>query len=50
MDLAQFEAKAGEVAGMLKAVANQQRLMVLCKLTELGVASAGELAEAVDLS
>ena len=50
MDLPLFEARAGEVAGVLKALANQRRLMLLCKLVELGQASVGQLAEAVGLS
>ena len=50
MDLASFEAKAGEVAGILSLLANQRRLMVLCKLAERGEMSVSELAEAVGLS
>ena len=36
MDLATFETKAGEVAGLLKAIGNARRLMVLCKLVAPG--------------
>ena len=46
----EFEAKATEVAALLKAVANERRLMVLCKLLEFGEANVGSLAEAVGLS
>ena len=49
-DLAQFEARAGEVAATLKALASRPRLMVLCKLVEDGEMRVGELAEAVGLS
>ena len=49
-DLAEFAARAGEVAGVLKALASRPRLMVLCKLAECGEMRVGELAEAADLS
>lgn len=47
---AEFAAKAGEVAEILKLLANQRRLMVLCKLVERGTASVTELAETAGLS
>lgn len=50
MDLATFQTKAGEVAGLLKAIGNTRRLMVLCKLVEHGEMTVGDLAEAVALS
>jgi len=50
LDLSQFEAKAAQVAEVLKLLANQRRLMLLCKLTELGRANVGMLAAAVGLS
>lgn len=50
MDMPQFEAKAGTVATLLKALASQRRLMLLCILAERGTASVGELALAVGLS
>jgi ArsR family transcriptional regulator, virulence genes transcriptional regulator len=50
MDLSQFEKVATEVTGILRALANERRLMVLCELATLGEANAGQLAEAVDLS
>jgi ArsR family transcriptional regulator len=49
-DLAAFEANATLVAGILRALANERRLMLLCKLVEWGEASVGALAEAVGLS
>ena len=49
-DLEQFEARAGEVATMLKALASRPRLMVLCKLVEQGEMRVGEIADALDLS
>lgn len=50
MDLSTFEAKAGEVAEILSLLANQRRLMVLCKLTERGEMNVSDLAETVGLS
>ena len=49
-DLTAFETKAGEVAAMLKALGNQRRLMVLCKLVEHGEMRVGDLADEVGLS
>ena len=49
-DLATFEANATEVASILRALANERRLMILCKLVERSEASVGTLAEAVGLS
>lgn len=49
-DLASFEASAARVAGVLKALGNERRLMILCKLVESGEANVGTLAEAVGLS
>jgi ArsR family transcriptional regulator, virulence genes transcriptional regulator len=49
-DAAQFERQAAEVAGILGAVANERRLMVLCKLVEWGEANVSSLADAVGLS
>lgn len=50
MDLTTFEAKAGDVAALLKAMANTRRLMVLCKLVEHGEMTVGDLAQQVALS
>ena len=47
---ATFEANATEVANILRALANERRLMILCKLVEWGEANVGTLAEAVGLS
>lgn len=44
-----FAAKAGEAAALLRALANETRLMVLCQLTQ-GEHSAGALQDAVGLS
>lgn len=49
-DLERFEARAGEVASMLKALASRPRLMVLCQLVEHGEMRVGDLADAVGLS
>jgi ArsR family transcriptional regulator, virulence genes transcriptional regulator len=49
-DLETFEANATEVAGILRALANERRLMILCKLVEWGEANVGSLADAVGLS
>ncbi|ODR94253.1 transcriptional regulator [Methyloceanibacter superfactus] len=49
-DLAVFAANATKVADILRALANERRLMVLCKLVEWGEASVGSLAEAAGLS
>lgn len=50
MDLATFEAKAGQVADVLKAMGNGRRLMLLCKLAEHGEVTVGDLAGDVGLS
>lgn len=49
-DLATFEANASRVADLLRALANERRLMLLCKLVEWGEANVGSLAEAAGLS
>ena len=41
---------AAEVRGILRALANERRLMILCKLVEWGEANVTTLAEAVGLS
>jgi DNA-binding transcriptional ArsR family regulator len=41
---------ASEVAGILKALANQRRLMILCALASHGEASVSTLASGVGLS
>ena len=50
MDLATFEAKAGGVADVLKAIGNARRLMLLCKLVEHGEVTVTDLARDVGLS
>jgi len=50
MDLAAFANKAGQVADTLKAIGNQRRLMLLCKLVEHGELAVGDLARKVGLS
>src|SRR5271165_1014582 len=45
-----LERQASEVAALLRALANERRLMILCKLVEWGEASVGALAEAAGLS
>jgi ArsR family transcriptional regulator, virulence genes transcriptional regulator len=50
IDLARFETQAKEVADVLRALANERRLMILCKLVEWGEATVTSLAQAVGLS
>src|SRR3954447_7412175 len=50
LDLETFEQKATEVADILRALANERRLMILCKLVEWGEANVTSLAEAAGLS
>ena len=50
MQAADLETKAGEVADILRAIANERRLLVLCQLAELGEAHVNGLAESVGLS
>jgi DNA-binding transcriptional ArsR family regulator len=49
-DLADFHKRASEVASILRALANERRLMIVCKLVEWGEANVTTLAEAVGLS
>ncbi len=48
-DLARFEASASAAARLLKALANERRLMILCQLTG-GERSVGDLQAVVGLS
>ena len=50
MDLAEFTARAHDVAALLKALGNGRRLMIMCKLGEHGEVNVGTLAEEVGLS
>lgn len=45
-----LEKAAAEVAGVLRAIANERRLMILCKLVEWGEGNVNALAETVGLS
>ena len=45
-----LEKAATEVAGILRALANERRLMILCKLVEWGEGTVNSLAETVRLS
>jgi len=45
-----FERKAAEAVGLLKLLANENRLFILCRLAIAGEMSVGDLADAVDLS
>jgi ArsR family transcriptional regulator len=49
-DIGALESQAAEVAGTLRALANERRLMILCKLVEEGEANVTALADAVGLS
>lgn len=48
--IAQLERKAAEAAGLLKLLANESRLLILCRLAMDGETSVGELTDAVGLS
>ncbi|PLX36848.1 MAG: transcriptional regulator [Hyphomicrobiales bacterium] len=45
-----FEDRAEDAARMMKLLANEKRLMILCRLAEAGEASVGTLADSVGLS
>ena len=48
--LGQLERKAAEVAGLLKLLANENRLLILCRLALEGEMSVSALTSAVGLS
>ncbi len=48
--MAQLERKAGEAAALLKLLANENRLLILCRLAIAGELSVGALGDAVELS
>jgi len=50
LDTNAFEKQAVEVAGVLRALANERRLMILCQLVECGESNVSALAGAVGLS
>lgn len=49
-NLTDFQKQATEVAAILRALANERRLMIVCKLVEWGEANVTTLAQAVGLS
>lgn len=49
-EIQQLERAAAEVADVLRALGNERRLMIVCKLAEWGEANVTTLAEAVGLS
>lgn len=49
-DLEKWKSGAAEVSGVLKAVGNERRLLVLCQLAVHGEMSVGALTQAVGLS
>lgn len=48
--LSQFREQASDAAGLMKAMASEPRLLVLCFLAERGEMSVGEIADEVALS
>lgn len=48
--LDRFQAQARDAAGLLKAMSNECRLLVLCHLAENGELSVGQLVQRVGLS
>ena len=48
MDPAQMRANAGRASALMRALANENRLMILCQLVP-GERSVGDLAEALEL-
>ena len=48
--LSEFTGQAAEAVSVLKSIAHEGRLLVLCYLSEVGEMSVGELAERVGLS
>lgn len=50
LDACNLEARSGEVATVLRALANDRRLAILCRLVEGGEMSVGAIADAVGLS
>jgi len=49
-DAVELQEQAAEVAAVMRMLANERRLMILCKLVEWGEANVNALAEAVGLS
>lgn len=50
LSFADFEVQASKAARIMKSLGNEKRLMILCKLMELGEMSVIPMAEAVGLS
>jgi ArsR family transcriptional regulator, virulence genes transcriptional regulator len=50
VDLSDFESQAEEAARMLKLLANEKRLLILCQLVSEPEMAVGDLAMHVDLS
>lgn len=50
IDARALEHRATEVADLLRALGNDRRLLILCRLVEDGEATVGALAESVGLS
>jgi ArsR family transcriptional regulator, virulence genes transcriptional regulator len=48
--MAAFERKAAQAASLLKLLANENRLLILCRLAQAGEVSVSDLANAVGLS
>jgi DNA-binding transcriptional ArsR family regulator len=48
--MAAFERKASEAASLLKLLANENRLVIMCRLAQAGEVSVCDLADAVGLS
>lgn len=49
-DLEMLQHSAGEAAGMMKLLANENRLLILCQLAAAREMTVGELTQAVGLS
>ncbi len=49
-ELGELEAKAGQISGVLRALGNDARLLLLCRLAERGEATAGSLIGTAGLS
>ena len=48
--MAEFAARSAEAAGMLRELANEKRLLILCQLMDRTEMSVNDIASAVDLS
>ena len=48
--IASLEAKAADAARLLKMLANENRLLILCRLVVAGEMSVGQLCDAAELS